>query len=432
MFEESNIVELKRTVTVDLKKEVIAFANANGGTIIVGVEDDGDVIGVENVDETINQISSMLRDAIRPDITMFVHVRSKEIDNRKVIMIDINPGERKPYYLTSKGMRSTGVYIRQGHSAAPVSEEQIRVMIKESDGVSFERSRSLKQELSFDYCKSQFDKENLLLESTQLKNLGFIRLEDGMYSNLGLLFSDQAKHTIKVALFQDETKSVFRDRQEFTGSILKQLEETYRYINIHNKNHAEINGLYREEKRDYPEVAIREALLNAVIHREYALSGSTLISIFADRIEIVSLGGLIKGITVEDIQYGISMTRNEKIAHVFYRLKLVEAYGTGISKVFESYNTEKIKPKIEVSDNVFKLTLYNRNYDRQVDDINNEQMQILNLIEKKGEIKRKDVEALLGISQTMSGRIIKQLVSKNLIVKIGNASTTRYKINKQR
>lgn len=430
MFEESNVLELKREITDELKKEIVAFANCEGGVILIGIDDDGKVVGVSDIDDAMNRVTSMVRDAIKPDVTMFVDLETKEFESKKIIEIKIQSGEKKPYYIATKGMKPTGVFIRQGHSAAPVSEEQIRKMIRESDGISYEGLRSISQELTFEYCKDEFKKRKITFEEAQMKTMGLIRTLDNMYSNVAMLFSDQAIHTIKAAVFQGETKAIFTDRREFSGSILKQLDEVYKYIDMFNKTHAEIKGLYREDRRDYPEVAIREILLNAIIHREYSLSGSILISIYDDRIECVSLGGLVQGISLEDITYGISITRNEKIANVFYRLELVEAYGTGISKVFDSYQLEKKKPIIEVSDNVFKVTLYNRNFKQESysDLLTNDQIKIVELIKMKGEVKRFEVENLLEISQTMAGRLLKELVDKGMLARKGKAASTFYKL----
>jgi len=429
MFLESEMLELKREITEDLKKEIIAFVNADGGSILIGVEDNGSIVGIEDTDNEMNRITNMIRDSIKPDITMFVKTKTELYEGKKIIRIEIQRGERKPYYLASKGMKPTGVYIRQGHSVAPVSEEQIRKMIREADGISYEQLRSLNQDLTFNFCKEEFKKQNMVFEEMQMKTLGILRYDDNMYSNVGGLLSDQATHTIKAAVFQGESKAVFRDRKEFTGSILKQLDDAFLYIDMFNRTHAEIKGLYRKDKRDYPEVAIRETLLNAIIHREYGLSGSTLISIFDDRIEFVSLGGLVSGISVEDLTFGISLTRNEKIANIFYRLELVEAYGTGIGKINESYDTEKRKPLIEVSDNVFKVTLFNRNAAIHDDELSQDQKAVMRLVKQKGKITRKDVEALLGISQTMAGRILKQLVEIGQLTKKGKASNTVYITN---
>lgn len=112
----------------------------------------------------------------------------------------------------------------------------------------------------------------------------------------------------------------------------------YEYISRYNRIRAEFSGLHRIDKKDYPEEALREALLNSLVHRDYSYSGSILISIFDDRIEFVSIGGLVRGISLEDIMLGVSVTRNEKLANIFYRLMLIEAYGTGVPKIIRSYD----------------------------------------------------------------------------------------------
>ena len=147
------------------------------------------------------------------------------------------------------------------------------------------------------------------------------------------MLSDQCVHIIKLAVFEGSWKSVFRDRAELSGSLLKQLEDAYAYIDRYNRIRAEFEGLDRIDRRDYPADALREALLNAIVHRDYSVSVSTLISIFDDRIEFVTIGGLIRGISYDDIMLGVSALRNRHLANVFYRLKLIEAYGTGLLKI---------------------------------------------------------------------------------------------------
>jgi ATP-dependent DNA helicase RecG len=430
MFREDSHVELKRELTDDLKKEVIAFANCEGGNIYIGIDDTGEVTGIENSDDVLNKVTNMVRDFISPDITLFVGYKVKVVDNKTVIIIEVQQGTRKPYYLSSKGLKSTGVFVRQGASASPASQDAIRKMIIMTDGDNYEDIRSFNQELTFEYIMEEFEKRNIEFGESQMVTLGFVTGQDRVYTNAGLLFSDQAVHTIKAAVFEGKTKKVFHDRQEYKGSILKQLEEIYHYMDMFNRTRAEISGLYRVDRRDYPEVAIRETLLNAIIHREYLLSGSTLVSVFDDRIEFVTIGGLVEGITLDDVLFGVSMARNEKIANVFYRLKLVEAYGTGISKVMDSYKNEGRKPKIEVSNNAFKVTLYNRNYSWNNENLSESQQHVMEIYESKTYITRKDVEKELGISQTMAGRIIKQLVEKECVSVTGSGSNTRYIIRK--
>ena len=357
-FKESETLELKQTVVEDIKKEVIAFANSSGGTLYIGIADDGTVVGVSNPEDALLQVNNMMRDAIKPDISMFAQSGIETIDGRAVISVLVQRGTERPYCLAGKGLRPEGVYVRHGTASVPATDSAIRRMIKETDGDNYEEIRSLNQDLTFEEASAEFARRGVEFGEAQMVTLGLMN-SDKIYTNLGLLLSDQCTHSIKVAVFQDDSMRVFKDRREFSGSLFKQLNEAYGFIDIHNPIVSTFDKLLRIDTRDYPEDAVRETLLNAVTHREYAMSGSILVKMFPDRIEFNSIGGLIHGIELADIMNGYSICRNDRLAKVFYRLQLIEAYGTGMPKIFESYQGRRVTPKIELSPNVFKITLPN-------------------------------------------------------------------------
>ena len=358
---ENKTTEFKREYTDDLKYAVVAFANTDGGKIYIGINDDGSVQGVKDTDGTMLRITNMIRDVVCPDVTMFTECAVEEIDGQPVIVVNVQRGTARPYYLSGKGVRPEGVYIRQGASSVPASETVILNMIKETSGDCYEDARSINQQLTFEKADAFFAGRKVSFGDQQKRTLNIIGA-DGTYTNLGMLLSDQCVHTIKLAVFEGSKKTVFRDRKELTGSLLTQLENAYSYIDQFNRTRAEFEGLDRIDKRDYPAEALREALLNAITHRDYSFSGSTLISIFDDRIEFVTIGGLVRGLSFNDIMLGVSALRNQKLANVFYRLHLIEAYGTGILKINESYSDCDVKPQFEVTDNALKITLPNINY----------------------------------------------------------------------
>jgi ATP-dependent DNA helicase RecG len=298
-------------------------------------------------------------------------------------------------------------------------------MIKETDGEKYEEVRSLNQELTFVETEKEFAYYNVSFGSGQQKTLGLMNT-DGIYTNLGLLFSDQCVHTVKLAVFEGAAKAVFKDRREFTGSLLKQLKDVFDFIDRYNSNRSEIEGLRRIDKRDYPVDAVREALINALIHRDYSFSDSTLISIFDDRIEFVSIGGLARGITFNDMMLGVSVARNRNLANVFYRLTLVEAYGTGMPKIMRNYKEYAAKPQIETSDNAFKITLPNANEISEKTMLSDNENAVMALFKDNGSVARKDVEKILSVSQAMAVRILKGLVEKGEIKAIGGGKNTRY------
>ncbi|MDO4487940.1 MAG: ATP-binding protein [Eubacteriales bacterium] len=335
-FTESEFVELKSEMVSDICKEIIAFANTNGGVLYIGVANDGD---------------------------------------------------------------------------------------------SFESMRSLEQSLTFDAASEQFTKRNIPFDLSKMQTLGMIS-PDGIYSNVAMLLSDQCTSTIKAATFSGTDKSDFQDRREFSGSLFKQMDELYAYLDLRNNTTATFDGLYRIDTRDYPEEALREALLNSLVHRDYSFSVSTLVSVYDDRIEFVSVGGLLNGIELDDILLGLSLCRNPKLAAVFYRLKLIEAYGTGLPKIMDAYSNFPIKPKIEVTNNAFKITLPNRNTKKDIPSTENSKSvyenKVLDFIKEHGKAVRSDIDTLLNVSQATSSRIIKQMISDGLIYQMGRGKSTKY------
>ena len=430
-FQESETVELKSVVVDDIKKEIIAFANCEGGKLYIGVQDDGTVIGLDDPDETALQISNMVRDAVKPDLTMFLHYETLNEDGKQIVAIDVQRGTERPYYLARKGLRPEGVFVRQGYSSVPASNTAIRRMIKETDGDHFEEMRSLEQNLTFDAAKKEFSERNIRFGEAQMKTLGLMT-HDGIYTNLGLLLSDQCVHTIKAAAFEGTTQNEFKDRREFSGSLFRQMNEVYDYIDFRNQTHSTFQKLRRIDRRDYPETAVREALLNSLVHREYSFRASTLISLYADRIEFTSIGGLVSGVTLKDVMMGISVCRNVKLANVFYRLELIEAYGTGILKIMEAYSGTGKEPQIETSDNAFKIILPNLNAHADPNEPDARQNggspeeAVIALAKKQNSFTRKDVEEELGISQSTCGRMLKQMAQRGQIIQEGKGRNTHY------
>lgn len=441
-FQETETVELKSIVMDDLKKEIIAFANCDGGTLYVGVADDGTVLGVENADECALQISNMMRDAVKPDVTMFIHYETLDCEGKAVVAVNIQRGTNRPYYLAKKGLRPEGVYVRQGYSSVPATDTAIRQMIKETDGDSFENMRSINQALTFETTKKEFEKRNIAFGQPQMQTLKLVSA-DGIYTNLGLLLSEQCPHTIKAAVFEGTNQNVFKDRREFSGSLMQQLNEVYDYIDFHNQTHATFQKLLRIDTRDYPEVAVREALLNSLVHRDYSFRASTLISIYEDRIEFVSIGGLLPGLELDDLMMGVSVCRNPHLANVFYRLQLIEAYGTGMKKIMGAYADIPVQPKIATTNNAFKIILPNVNATpktvkspKEIENaaasvLDSNEEKILQFLMEHPMITRKEAQALLEVSQSTAGRILKAMVDSGQIKQLGGSRTTRYELSKK-
>ena len=333
------------------------------------------VVGLDDPDSVALQISNMVRDAIKPDLTMFLHYETLEEDGKKVVAVSIQRGTERPYYIAKKGLRPEGVYVRQGYSSVPATDSAIRQMIKETDGDHFEEMRSLNQELTFEAAQKEFELRDIKFGSQQMQTLKMIDKE-GIYSNLGLLLSDQCVHTIKVAVFQGKDQEVFKDRIEF-----------------------------------------------------------------------VSVGGLVPEMELEDIMVGLSVCRNQNLANVFYRLKLIEAYGTGMRKIIRAYKNQQAQPVIESTKNAFKIILpninmeseekkilseqitLNKQLEEKTEKLQNRESEILEYIKMNGDITRADAEELLGISASTTLRILKKMVEDGILLKQGKARNAKYILN---
>ena len=434
-FENLNL-EYKREYTDQIRKAVIAFANTDGGAVLVGVDDDGTVRGVDDVDGTRVRVGNLIRDSIRPDVRAFVSVTEEERGGRTVLRFDVQRGTARPYYWKAKGLRPEGVFVRQDAASVPASEAAIREMLLASADGAFERMRSLRQDLTFGAAAAFFRERKVAFGPAQRRSLGLVG-EDGLFTNLALLLSDQCPFTLKLAVFEGTGKTVFRERREIGGSVLAQVREAFDYLDKWNRTRAEVRGLDRVDRRDYPPEAVREALLNAVVHRDYALPGADLVSLFDDRLEVLSAGGLVRGISLSDVLLGLSALRNAALAGVFYRLRLIEAYGTGLLKIREAYAGAPRPAAVEATDHAFKVTLPNRNAavaaeprraagsapapDARAD-------AVLAALRSRRELGRADVEALCGVSPATAARLLARLVAEGRAATIGRGPSTRYRL----
>lgn len=434
---ESERVEYKSQMMDDIYKEVIAFANTDGGIIYIGIDDHGNLTGIDNVDDTYTRLTNGIRDAIQPDVTMFVRYILQE---NQVIQIEVGEGSYKPYYLKAKGLKPAGVYVRQGASSVQASPDQIRKMIKESDGDVFEEMRAVTQDLSFDEAERTFKRYKVDFTEEKYIALGLRNMHDDQYTNLALILSDQCQHTTKIAVFGDEANITFKDAKEFGGSVFKQLEDSYAYLSLCNRTAAVFKGLERIEKSDYPEEALREALLNALVHRDYSYSGSIIINVNDAGIEFISIGGLLPGLSADDIRSGISQPRNRKLAEIFHRLRLIEAYGTGIRKIYTLYKDCAIQPRIEVTPNTFKLILPNMNANIEkpepvsikanaaLQNLTPQMKTVLDYLAEYGEMTDEELRELLNVKKTRAYLLARQMNENGLIEIAGRGAEKKYKL----
>ncbi len=420
---EGEHVEFKESVNDSTVKTIAAFANSDGGRVYIGVSDDGEILGVENVDDELLKLTNKMHSNIRPDVPMMVTTDVETFGDKKLIVVTVNRGSKRPYYLASKGLRPEGVYVRSGASSIPSSDTAILQMIQESAVDSFETRLSMEQNLSFEFAKSYFAESGFELSDAEMRTLGMLTAEG--FTNLALLLSDQCPSFVKAASFNDDTRDVFLERREFSGSILSQLEDAYGFLVLHDKFKTEYEGLRRIDYDDYPKQALREAIANAIAHREYALSGPTLVNVMPSLVEITSLGGLVPGITKEDLEANISMPRNKLLAALMYRLGIIEAWGTGIGRMRSSYDDTGLDVEITITPNTFTVRLPNRNAVKIASKQVTDQDAVLEAI-KDGCSTRAEIQGHAGFSQSKTIGLLKKMVDSGVLDKEGKSRNTHY------
>lgn len=367
---ESSKVELKEMMTDEIKKEILAFLNTEGGTIYVGVKDDGMVVPYKDSkerDEMDVRISNWIRDVFYPNVSSLLRYRFNEDG---VFVIEVNQGIEKPYYLKEKGPKPSGVYVRIGTTSRMATESEILLMLLDSKKYSYEEDVSDEQNLTFRFFNDICDENHIPHEERNLRSLRMIG-KDGKYTNLGFMMSDQSDIVVKFAKYDNSLNFIVK--KEFKGSLLKCLECTLDNAANFNDISAVISpgSWQRKETVSYPGSSLREAILNAFCHSNYFIRSNIKIEFFDDKVKITNPGGIYQA-TLEQIMSGVQTYRNPGLVNILSKLHYIENFGTGIPRILQAYKGADRQPVFNPSGNFFMLTLPNQNYIDPVNDpVNN-------------------------------------------------------------
>ena len=424
---ENEIIEFKQDYTDNIYKEIIAFLNTKSGTIYLGYDDNGNLIGLSNAKDLEEKISNGIKEEISPDCSIFVSVNVLELENKQFITIKVSKG-MDIYYLKKKGIVK-GTFLRTGSCSIPASEETIKQMIIKNNNISFETSISNNQDLTFHYICDTFMDNGLDINNSNIKkNLHMID-KNNNYTNLSLLLSDQNPYTIKLAVYQSYEKENFLDRKEFNGSLLEIYDKVVDYLKLNSATYGLIDSSIRIDKEEFPEFVLREVVLNSLIHRDYSTMASNIINLYKDNgLELISYGSLYGNITVDDILAGLSTSRNPYLQSIFMRIKRVEAIGSGLRRVNSYYKNKGLLFTINALPSSFivklpRVTLVN------LENIDNVEKVIVDYVNKNGFITRKEAEILINKEKTTTASILNKLVQNKILIKIGNGPSTKYIIN---
>lgn len=422
-MQENENIEFKELYTENIYKEIVAFLNSGSGTIYIGYNDNGELIGLENVKETEEKISNGIRGKIVPDCSVFVSINNATLDNKDYIIINVSKGVNI-YSLKDKGIIK-GTYIRNGSCSMSATEETVKQMIIKNSNITFETSVANNQNLTFNYIREAFMGINIDINNKNIMKNLFMVDNNGNYTNLALLLSDQCPYTVKVATYQSVNKTNFLDRKEFGGSLLEVYDKTLSYLKINSATYGLIDSSIREDIEEYPEFILREIILNSLIHRDYSVLTSNIINIYKDdSIEFISYGSLYGNITIEDVLAGLSTSRNPHLQSIFMRLKRVEAIGSGLRRVNSYYKSKNLDFLVKALPSSFVVRLPRIAIDKIP--AKDDYKIIIDYLDKNGEITRKQAERLLNKEKTTTSNVLSKMISDKIIKKIGKGPNTKY------
>ena len=415
---ETRILEFKETITNTFLKTVSAFSNYDGGTILFGVDDDGNIKGLPDVKQACLDIENKINDSItpQPDYTLEIQ------NNDQTIKLTVKSGLQKPYLYKSKA------YKRNDTATIEVDTLEFSRLVLDGKNIRFEELPCKDQELSFEILHRKL-KETVRIENFDKDTLKTLNLYDdvnGFNNAAGLLADKNHFPGIDIVKF-GENISIIQKRSTFENvSVLEVYEKAIEVFRDYYQYEV-IQGADRKKMEKIPEAAFREAIANALIHRVWDVDSQIRVSMFDDRIEIVSPGGLPSGITEEEYLAGkLSVLRNRNLANVFYRLGFVEIFGTGITRIKQLYAEGLIKPDFEVSENAIKIVLpiFEKNADLTEDEI-----VIYKLLSKTMLKPISEVAPYVPFGKSKTTKLLKEMCQKGVITVEGKGKGTKYIIS---
>lgn len=415
---ENKYLEYKENIeSSTYLKTISAFANYNDGKIIFGVADNGTIKGVENPKQACLNIENRINDNIKP-----IPPYTLDINNDNTIVLQVFQGSYKPYLYKGKA------YKRNDSASIEVDRLELNRLILEGMNLTYEEIESSDQDLSFNTLEKEL--ANTLnikkVDKDILRTLGLIT--DGKYNNTAALIADENKFPgIEIIRF-GETINVIKDRVSIDNVSIFNLYHKSEAVFEQYYTYEKIEGSLRNKKELIPELAFREAIANALIHRLWDTNIKIRISMYDDKIEISSPGSLPEDVSEEEYLNGqLSALRNPIIATIFFRLHYIEALGTGIKRINEAYSISNTKPIYKVYENSISVTLPIINNDIILSE---DEITILQYLKTNQLMSRNDIEKYTSFNKSKTIRLLNSLLDKNMIIKSGETRNIKYLLKK--
>ncbi len=434
---ETNRIENKEQLNEEFEQEVIAFLNyKEGGIIYVGVRKDGQVVGLKDVDLTQLQIKDRIKNNIQPSTLGLFDVVVETIDDKEVIKVVISSGTEKPYYLRKKGRTPEGCYVRVGSSKERMTERMIDDMYAKRVKHTLKEIDSPRQELTFNQLKIYYEEHGLKLNDNFLQNLDLLTSE-GKYNYNAFLLADENNISIKLVKYVGTNKLELLENMEYGNRCL--ITATQRLLDrldVENTTYAKIEYFGRKEQEKIDSKALKEAVINAIVHNDYSYGNSPIVELYSDRVEITSAGGLPQELSQEEFLEGVTAPRNKELIRVFKDVELIENIGSGVLRILDAYDKSCfifmdhfLRVSFKYRENPFEYDLKN-NQEIDQKDLNTIQKKILTLIQENSSITQNEMAKTLEVNREKIKYNISILKDKKVIEREGSYKTGKWKILK--
>lgn len=430
--DESKTLEFKENSSSlsGIIKSVIAFANTSGGTIVIGIQDKTKkIVGIKNVLQEEERLINAIADSVSPQLVPNVEIQTYR--KKELILIKV-PHIAAPFFLKSSGIEK-GTYVRFGSTNRVADEEMLRTLQSFTKNIYYDEKPDVygkNNQLDWEFIKKKFSQVGKNITENSSQNLGLLaNFADSIYPSNGavILFGlnrlrEFPDAVIRCVKFIGTEKLEVFDHLQIESYPILAIDEAIHFIEKNIFTAAKIGRMYREDIPQYPKVAIREAVTNAVLHADYGRGGSSItISIFDDRIEIINPGGLIFGLTLENAIAGSSSIRNRVIARVFRELKIIEQWGSGLKRIIDACKKAGLKdPQFEDMTTSFKVTLFS-NQIKEVE-IEPKEQKVITFLKKNKKVSTKEAAAIWDIDPRNARNRLKKLVDAGMIKKVGTSS----------
>ena len=422
---ESHRIEYKQKLTADFEKTIVSFLNyKEGGVVYIGISSDGKIFGCENPDEIQLKIKDKLKYNIAPSCLGLFEVILETIEKIYIIKIIIASGRETPYYVKKYGMSSKGCFIRIGSSSEPMSQTLIEDLFAKRVRNSISKIKAPRQDLTFEQLKIYYEAKDLKLNDKFASTLELLT-QDGHYNYVAYLLADANGTSIKVAKYAGIDKIDLIENNEYGYcSLIKATNQVLNKLDVENKTATLITHTTRKEQPLWDKVALREAVINAMVHNDYTTEVPPVFEIYSDRIEITSSGGLSTIKNIDDFFSGYSKPICRELMRVYKDLEFVEHLGSGLNRILKAYD----KNSFNISQNFMKNIFHSNT--KPIEGINGGLNGGLNnlliYIHQHNNLNSKKLSEDLNIPQRTIQRWIKQLKDQEKIEYKGSKKTGGY------